>query len=381
MRGKHKSIFIHVVAWIRRELLRSRISRLIDWEPLDNPEEGCTAIIGMCSRLPDVLAANLRCLDAFRWPELKRVVVVVDCIEDSFQHEIEHRARAAYPDLNIQFVYYSRTQSAMAESLNLPYVYCWLSWCIALSHATTEHVLIHDYDALVLGPALENRYRSFAASGTKVQGIAWYQSNGVETEDGLATTFEAFMDTRWLRALRPVSLFNKLRAVGGRSIDFDITLDVQNRLLTAEQRTVLPMSLDELVHPSQMIHQYTMFRRTPAAELPCFSIPMIPFFIYLSGRTEAIDHATRALEKSDRRDVDLLNDGMRFNLSMLDILQVDWLLKQIVQACLALLIPPNREIYAYGVALYGVIGAPAEDIWRGDFTLTQRQWIDGALHV
>jgi hypothetical protein len=66
---------------------------------------------------------------------------------------------------------------------------------------------------------------------------------------------------------------------------------------------------------------------------------------------------------------------------MLDILQVDWLLKQIVQACLALLIPPNREIYAYGVALYGVIGAPAEDIWRGDFTMTQRQWIDGALHA
>ena len=232
---------------------------------------------------------------------------------------------------------------------------------------------------LVLGPALEHRYKEFAGSGAKVQGIAWYQSDGVKTEDGLATTFEAFMDARWLRASPPVTLFNKLRVVRRRSIDFDITLDLQHRLLSKEQRTILPMSLDELVHPSQMIHQYTMFRRRPAAHLPCFSIPMIPFFAYLSGRTEALANATRALKQSDGRDVDLLNDDARINLSMLDVSQVDWLLKQIVQACLSLSIPPNHEIYTYGVALYKITGTSVANLWQGDFTVRQRSWINGAL--
>lgn len=379
MKGKHKNLLTHIVASVQRERLRSKLDRLVDWEPLNSPDEGCTAIIGVCSRLPDVFIANIRCLNMFRWPKLKRVLAVVDCTEDSFTNKLMNQARETCPELNIQFLYYSRAQSEMADSINLPYVYSWLSWCIALKHTTTMHVLIHDYDALVLGPTLEHRYKDFAGSEAKVQGIAWYQANGVETEDSLATTFEAFMDATWLRASRPVSLFNKFRVVRGRSIDFDTMLDVQHRLLTKEQRTILPMSLDELVHPSQMICQYTWFRRSPAAKLPCFSIPMIPFFMYLSGRTEALPRATLALRQSDGSDVDLLNDGTRFNLSMLDVPQVDWSLKQIVQACLALLIPPNHEIYMYGEALYSIVGTPIGNIWQGDFTVKQRQWINGAL--
>lgn len=369
---------MYELALLRRERLRASLRRLIDWEPLGNPEPGCTAIIGMCSRLPDILFANIRSLAKFKWPELKQVIIVVDCTQESFQHKVVSQVIAEHPDLDIRFFYYSPAQSAVAESCSLPYLYCWLSWCIALKHTKTAHVLFHDYDALVLGPALEERYRTFTASPAKVQGIAWYQGNGIEVEDRLATTFEAFMDAQWLRESSPLSLFNRLRAIGGRSIDFDITLDLQHSLLAAEQRTIVPMGQEDLVHPSQMIHQYTMFRRSPAARLPCFAIPMIPFFIYLSGRTEAIDHATRALATGARHDLDLLNDGTRINLSSLDIPDVDWLLKLIVQACLALLPAPEPRIYGYGVALYRAIGTPAEQVWRGDFTSAQRSWIEGA---
>ncbi len=378
MRGKYKNWLIYELALLRREHLREKPSQLIQWEPLHHPQDGCTAIVGMCSRLPDILFVNIRCLAKFRWAELKHVLIAVDCTEDSFQHRIESQVIAEHPELDIRFLYYSPAQSAMADSCNLPFVYSWLSWCIALKHTTTAHVLIHDYDALVLGPALEERYKIFADSPAKVQGIAWYQSNGVEVADRLATTFEAFVDAQWLRASPPLSLFNKIRVIGGRSIDFDTTLDLQYRLLTAEQRTIVPMGQDDLVHPSQMIHQYTMFRRFPAARLPCFSVPMIPFFTYLGGRTEAIDHATRALSAGACRDLDLLNDGTRINLSKLDIPQVDWLLKQIVQACLALLPEPDHRIYEYGLALYRAIGTPAEQVWRGDFTLPQRRWIQAA---
>jgi len=108
---------------------------------------------------------------------------------------------------------------------------------------------------------------------------------------------------------------------------------------------------------------------------------MIPFFSYLSGRAEAIEHAARILELGKREEVDLLGDGTRVNLSMLRVADVDWSLKQIVQACVALALTPDRRIYLYGQALYSIIGAPVDDVWRGDFTERQRVWIDTAAQV
>ena len=209
MKGKHKNLVVHALAVLVRERLRSQVAKLVDWEPLVDPENGCTAIIGVCSKLPDVLLANLRCLSAARWPELKRVILVVDCVKGAFPTSSEQHVIATFPELKVEFLYYSEKQFSFTEARKLPYIYSWLSWCIGLKHTSTAQVLLHDYDALVFGPALSQRYKKFVVAGAKVQGITWYDTNGVEKEDHLATTFEAFMDAAWLRSSKPVALFNK----------------------------------------------------------------------------------------------------------------------------------------------------------------------------
>ena len=378
MKGKHKNYFVHALATLSREFTRYKIADLVEWEALICPDAGCTAIIGVCSKLPDVLLANLRCLSAAKWPALKRVLLVVDCVKGSLPTGMEQAVIAAFPGLYVEFLYYTPHQFDLAERYKIGYLNAWLSWCIALKHTRTSHVLIHDYDALVLGPTFGERYRQFVDSGASVQGIRWYTGNGIDEHDHLVTTFEAFMDTAWLRSFKPVALFNKYRIVEGRSIDYDTTLDVQHNQLSREKRSIMSMSLDELVHPSQMICQYTMYRHSPGSALPCFSIPMIPFFCYLSGRTEAIEHATRSLEDGNREDLDLLGDQTRINLSMLNVAHVHWALRQIVQACCALSLSPDHRIYRYGQALYRAIQAPIEDIWAGEATQKHRAWIDAA---
>jgi hypothetical protein len=375
MRGKHPNLLKHGLATLRRELLRHQIDSAVQWEPLRDAEPGCTALIGVCSKLSDILLANLRCLWKAPWPQLKRVILVVDTTRPNFPIQIEHDVRSRFHDIEADFHYYSEQQSATAESAKLPYVYSWLSWCIALQNVRTAHVLFHDYDALILDRTLRQRYELFSRSVAKVQGIGWYEGNGIETEDHLATTFEAFMDARWLRSFRPIDLFNKMRLIEGRSIDFDTTLDLQHRTLRREERAAVPMQMSELVHPSQMIHQYTMFQRSPGARLPCFSIPMIPFYRYLAGRPEALEYAVQAVANGERENLDLLGDGSRFNFSQLTIANVDWILKQIVQACVALCIPSDCRIYAYGRALYSIINTASEQVWKGDFTEQQRTWI------
>ena len=318
MKGKYKHRILHAAATVRREWLRFRLTTLIDWEPLHEPESGCTAIIGVCSRLPDILIANLRCLRAARWPELKYVIVVLDCVQSSFPFRFVENVLGAFPEFDLRFLYYSTEQSSFVEECKLPYVYAWLSWCIGLKHAKTSEVLFHDYDALVFNRALGDRYGKFIKSKAKVQGVSWYFGNGIDKGDQLATTYEAFMDTSWLRSAKPVTLFNRVRVIEGRSVDFDITLERQYSSLAREERMVVPMRLQDLVHPSQMIYQYTMFRRYPGAALPCFSIPIIPFFSYVSGRREFIEHATRALHSGRIEDLDLLADGTRYQLIIIN---------------------------------------------------------------
>ena len=380
MQGKYNNLLKHWLAWAHREVLRARLRGLVQWKPLDSAEPGCTAVIGMCSRLPHVMAANLRCLHESRWPELKQIVIAVDTVRTPAFDAIEANARANCPSIDISFVYYTPEQSAMAERLKLPFVYAWMSWCIALAQVRTGCVLIHDYDALILGRTLRQRYELFVQSRSKMQGVSWYNGNGAVPADHYATTFEAFADTAWIRGMEPIMLFNKIRAKGSRSFDFDILLDAQDRLPLSE-RTMVPMNLDELVHPSQMIHQYTMFRRHPKRALPCFAMPMIPFFGYISGQRDAIDLAAAALERDGRFDVDLLGDGTRFNLDQLDLPQVDWALKQMVQVLLALGHTPDASIYRYGVALYATVKSGVERIWRSDFTPPQRRWVDAAAAI
>jgi len=373
MQGKHKNLIKHSLAWLYREKVRRELAPSVSWQPLRDPQPGCTAIIGMCSRLPDVLGANLRCLVAARWPELHRIVIAVDATQEAFP--LDEKALAIeFPDVELKVVHYSQAQSELAERLKLPFVYAWMSWCLALAEVRTRDVLIHDYDALVSGTTLRSRYDEFVRTESAMQGVSWYAVNGLGLDDRLATTFEAFVRAPWLRSLEPVSLFNKIGTKGGRSIDYDTTLYIQDRLLTPAQRSCMPMTLDELVHPSQMIHQYTMFRKMPGEPLPCFSMPMLPLFASLSGKKDAFARAAQSLRQAPRDAVDLAGDGTRMNLQQLGAPQVDWTFKQMVQAMLNLGESPDPALTAYAGALYDHVGI-APDARQGDFTPAQRDWI------
>ena len=269
----------------------------------------------------------------------------------------------------------TRRKPELTEQLRLPYVYSWLSWSIALGHTRTRVALLHDYDALVLDRSLLARYREFVSAGAAIQGIRWYEGNGVKADDRLATTFEAFLDVGWLRSFQPIEMFNQIGVVKGVSRDYDTLLEIQHRHTPSARRAVVGMGEASLVHPSQMIHQYTMFRKQPGADLPSFSIPMIPFFAFLSGRLDALPAATARLRQARSRVLDFLGDGTLVSFARLDTGSVDWALKQMVRVCVHRNIPPFGALYDYGAALYTSAGARESKLWSGDFTIEQRQWI------
>jgi len=376
---KYKTYLPFLIAKVHKDIKRYRISKLFSWEPLPSLESGCTAIIAMCSRIPYVLGANLDCLNRSQWKELKEVIITVDAekgaLPDGFEDEIIQK----FPQLKITFFYYNHQQAELSAKISDPFIYSWLSWAICFNHVRTKTVLIHDYDALLLSSsALEKRYHAFLESGAKIQGITWYKTNGFVTEDHLATTFEAFADVNWIRSFPPIKGYNKVAIFKGRKVDYDTYLDIQANHTPENQRTMIPMSLNEVVHPSQMITYYMRFRNSPGKLLPCSAVTMIPFFHWLSGQENAMTNATLALQQESPKRVELLQDGVLFNFSLLETSAVDFMLKLMVQVLVSHQANPFKAFFDYGTALYQVCKTPEGKIWVGDFTDAQREWIEAA---
>jgi len=376
---KYKTSLHFFVAKLQKDIKRYRISKLISWKPLSPPESGCTAIIAMCSRMPYVLGANLDCLNKNQWKELYEVLITVDAEKGALPEGFEEDILQKFPQLNITFLYYNHQQAKLSAKISDPFIYSWLSWAICLNHVRTKTVLIHDYDALLLSAqSLEKRYQAFLESGAKIQGITWYKSNGFVTEDHLATTFEAFADVNWIRSFPPIMGYNKVGTLKGRKVDYDTYLDIQANHTPIEQRTIIPMSIEEVVHPSQMITQYMRFRNTPGKRLACFAVTMVPLFYFLSGQKNAIIHATKALQQDNPERVNLLLDGVLINFALLDTKAVDFMLKLMIQALIGLEIKPFKALIEYGIELYRITQTPPEQVWVGDFTNAQREWIEAA---
>lgn len=335
----------------------------------------------MAHRLPDVLIGNLACLISGAWPELREIIIVVDSTRGCLPDGLEEKAHATVGAIPLRFLYYSDEQARKAEAAGLPYVYAWLSWSIGMTASKTRHILLQDYDALILDDVLAHRYRKFAESGAVIQGIKWYEGNGVLESDRLATTFETFLDLDWLRPFPMIELFNKVGYEGKRSRDYDILLEIQHRYTPLERRSIEPMPDESIVHPSQMIHQYTMFRKFPGKVLPCASLLMIPFFEWMSGKREALSLATRRIEERQGTTSNFFGDDVLVNFASLQTGSVDWNLKQMVRVCLNRGVEPFADLARYGDAIYEMSGVAPEAAWVGDFTPVQRTWADAARHL
>jgi hypothetical protein len=376
MTGKYKNQIHYILALIYRSIIRVIIRSLMAWDKSNqNLQNGCTVIIGMCSKLPGVLHGNLLGLRLAQWQDLKEIIIVVDNAGGNASRLFEQKILKDFEDLNIRFIHYTYFQSLIADLLKLPYIYSWLSWVMAINVCQTKSFFIHDYDALILGDFLKDRYRMFITGKKIIQGIYYYRTNGIIPEDKLVCTFEAFVDTQWVKSYSPVSMFNKLGFINGRSVDFDTLLYMQQHGTSAFQREIIPMSEEELLHPAQMIHQYTVFQKYPKRPWNCAALVMIPFFLSLQEPT-IFEKTVRRIQLSGDKVIDLLGDGCLMNFLTLRFQHLDKMLRLMVQGYIKFNIKPSIDFYSYGTAFYDLVGLPESERWKMYETKEQKQWVE-----
>ncbi len=241
----------------RRLPLLWQIRNLVHWAPLSKPEDGYTIVIAAMHELWPVAAANLRLIAQCDKTDLREVLVVIDQTIDRISEAFSKVIREVESQgLKVRLLGYSPVQVRVARRIHWGWVYSWLSWCTGISEAKTRWVLLHDLDAMPIDPGVfHKQFRAAREAQCQFQGIRYYSGNGVFPEMRLATTFEMVLDAEWLRKeARPIECFNQIRLVGGRYVDFDTLLNVQQR---APLRSAEPIAESSLVHPTQLICQYT----------------------------------------------------------------------------------------------------------------------------
>ena len=292
------------VAWksIKRTPITRRLPGLVNWAPMESPMEGYTVVIAAMHRLWPVVVANLKLISKMRRSSMHEVIVVVDVDEaglpELLRHAIDRLREAGLP---IRMLHYSDAQLRVARSIQWGWVYSWMSWSIGIGAAETKRVILHDLDALPIDEGLfERLYAAAEKTGSQFQGIRAYRANGVTAEMNLVTTFELVLDAEWVRAnAEPHEGFNQATVVDGRYVDFDTWLAVQHR---SPVRTLEPVSADALVHPSQLICQFTDHVAGRGGRTsPTNRLPILAYFVHLGDPDFSLGDLAFAIADSRTR--------------------------------------------------------------------------------
>lgn len=264
------------------------------WNPAPQSDEGYTVVVGVKHELVPIMHATLDLMLRADLPSLHEIIVVFDRTRtDALDAEVA-RLRRAYPGRRVRVRYYSPWQYRLARFFTLPWFYCCLNWCLGIEATTSDTVLLHDLDAMLLEPdVLEARYHRMRELGVDWYGDSPRVGRGALESDGFAATWEMFLDrTHVLDNHRPVGLMNRMGRIGDRVVDFDITIWAQHR---GGRTLVEPMGDERFVHPSQVIHQWTEMQRQGVLEpLPGMMILFALYFLAMGGAPGPMEAFTRA---------------------------------------------------------------------------------------
>lgn len=267
---------------LRRAPLHFLIRNTVQWKPLLDPAPGYTVVMGCMKSLVPIAIANLALCARQACPGMHELLMVFDCPPEEIPAEVIRAAEDASGSIRVRLLGYNRHQYRIARLINWGWVYCWMSWAVAIAEVRTRAVIVHDLDALPLEPGLfEQLHDQWVEEGAEFCGIHPYLSHGITEEMGLVATYEMVLDAGFVRQrFRPFDLYNRLLLVDGRVIDYDTMLFVQ---LTA-RRALRPIEESQFVHPSQLICNYNdLVAGRSHFRGRSNTLPMLPYYFYLGG--------------------------------------------------------------------------------------------------
>jgi hypothetical protein len=263
--------------------LRASLGPLVRWRELPNPSDSYSLVLACPQRLLGLLGANLRALARQNRTHLDQIYVIVDQPASPALAAREGQWCRRYPALPVTFLHFTALQTRVLDALGWGWAYAWLSWCLGLAATGSRYAVLHDLDLLTLdSDFLEKRFRAIRERGLQYLGMDRFAFNGFTEADNLMASNEMMLDAAFVRAhFAPIDLFAQVGVYRGRRVCFDLTLHAQTR---AGRGGHLGYQVLEMVHPNQMICQFTaLLRRRGYQPPPRTSLILLPYYFLLAG--------------------------------------------------------------------------------------------------
>ena len=329
LKGKYRTWRAYYTARARRFLIRGLIRGLVRWRPLCAPCPGYSLVVACHHRFPEMLIASLHLLVKQDLTHLDSMIIAFDAVRDGRLAIMETRMCDQFPQLRIRFLYQSPLQARILRTISWGWVDCWLSYCKGIGAVTTRYVMLHDMDAMLLRPGIvEERYSTIQERRDQYLGYRWYQGSGIEQSDQIAFIVELMLDAAFLRdRFRPIDLFNNITMYNTKTVDLDTLLYPQ---VVAGRRSVLPLSEEDMVHPSQVISQFTYLANRPGYVPPeGNNLFFIPYFLHLAGDSSVLEDLTESLLTNDPHEIPFF--GHRMDMTRLTPVHLRWIIKQTIR--------------------------------------------------
>ncbi|HSU65295.1 MAG TPA: hypothetical protein VLJ39_00360, partial [Tepidisphaeraceae bacterium] len=97
MQGKYSNYLQFTAARLHRAACLRTLGRLVEWEPLVDPEPGYSIVHACNTPLAEMLGANLRLLERQRLDHLRQIFVVFDRPSTQIPIPIEAQIRSEFP--------------------------------------------------------------------------------------------------------------------------------------------------------------------------------------------------------------------------------------------------------------------------------------------
>jgi hypothetical protein len=321
------------------------IRNLTSWKPMDEPLPGYSVVLSCMQALAPVAVANLRLCAQQEATRLHEMILVFDCLVDDIPPEVVDVVREISSKITVRLSGYNKHQLSVTRLMNWGWVYCWLSWALAIGQARTRTVILHDLDAMPVDPRLfERLYDHWLEEGAEFCGISPYLNNGVTAEMNLVRTYEMAMDAAYVRErFGPFDLFNKFRLVDGRLVNFDTCLYPQWQ---SPRRALRSIDQAWLVHPSLLIcHYVELVSGRSTLKNINHSLPVLPYFLYLGGNVEPLEKAGPQIAQTAARIVSVF--GRELGIDGVTPGQWAWMEKQIRRTEQSLFGETRPEIKEY----------------------------------
>ncbi|WP_346293644.1 hypothetical protein [Sphaerothrix gracilis] len=303
-----------VKAWLRYLPMNVSLPGLVRWRPLREPKLGYSIIIGCMNNMPAIAIANVAFIAKMHLPNMRRLILVFDVEESKISYK--QQVLDAAQNLPIEIIGYDAKQAAVAKFFSWGWVYSWLSWTKGIAIADTRYALLHDLDAMPTNPHLfEDLYEQMQSHNSMFQGIRSYTNQYFSAESGLVRTFEMFVDIQKLRQdFSPFDAFNKVKLVNGNLVIYDTFLYIQSQTNSCHLASAITQ--DKLVHPSQLISQYTDFLRNRVTKgfwEKYANLPLFPIYNFLGENSTLLNSIISHIQSSQDPNLPFMGKSINFS--------------------------------------------------------------------